>query len=431
MGKTILLMTVTILVLMICCCNGSQVSGYFIIRVFDEDTGRGVPMVELKFPNDVKYWTDSAGIAVINEPSFIDREVFITVRSDGYEYLEETPFGNGALVRIEPERTKELSIHRIMIAERLYRLTGEGIYRDCVMADISTPMKMPLMNAQVLGQDTAVGAIYRGKIFWIWGDTIGPTYFNFRVSGATSDLDDDPAVAVNFDYFTDQNGHAKEMFPHQGKGLVWIEGLIPITDPDGEERLVATYTRQDGLKFPDECGLALFDDQLQIFKPWVRMSCRDHHISSHPFLHDGYWYFYPWLRVPNDWAAIQDSSRWETRNVELPSDPKRPSCVVWNEYRHRWILLAEDSGDVYYAEAARPEGPYGKAVRIIEHDQYNFYNVVTHPFFNKKDGREIYIEGTYTDSFSDAAEKTPRYNYNQVMYRLELDDPRLMDAYEL
>ena len=87
---------------MISCCNGSRVPGYFIIRVFDEDTGRGVPMVELKFPNGVKYWTDSAGIAAINEPSFTGREVFIAVRSDGYKYLEETVFGNGSVVRIEP-----------------------------------------------------------------------------------------------------------------------------------------------------------------------------------------------------------------------------------------------------------------------------------------------------------------------------------------
>jgi hypothetical protein len=101
---------------------------------------------------------------------------------------------------------------------------------------------------------------------------------------------------------------------------------------------------------------------------------------------------------------------------------------VWNEYRQRWILLLEDTGDVYYAEARRPEGPYGKAVKIIHHDEYNFYNVATHTFFNQERGRVIYLEGTYTDAFSRAKERTPRYNYNQVMYRLRLDDPRLREA---
>ena len=403
---------------------------YFIIRVVDEDTGRGVPLVELKFPNELKYWTDSAGVAAIDEPSVVEREVFIAIRSHGYESLKETPLGRGVNVRIEPGRILELRVHRTMIAERLYRLTGEGIYRDSEMAGFPVAMERPMVNALVLGQDTVSATVYKGKIFWIWGDTIGPAYWNFSVSAATSDLGDDPDVAVNYNYFTDPIGRVKRMLPLPSKGLVWIEGLIPMMDPNGEERLIAIYTRQDGLKFPDECGLALFDDRTQVFQPWVQLPCRDQHISSHPFQHDGYWYLYPWLRVPDDWNAIQDSSQWEARDVLLPSNDARPSCVVWNEYRQRWILLLEDTGDVYYSEATQPEGPYGRAVKIIHHDQYNFYNVATHTFSNKEGGRIIYVEGTYTDSFSGAMEKTPRYNYNQVMYRLRLDDPRLQGAQE-
>jgi hypothetical protein len=182
------------------------------------------------------------------------------------------------------------------------------------------------------------------------------------------------------------------------------------------------------LTFPDECGLALFDDAAQLFKPWIEMTCMKEHVSSHPFLHEGYWYLYPSLRVRNDWNAIQDRRQWETREVQLPPNAKRASCVVWNPYRRRWILLLEDTGNIFYAEAREPEGPYGKAIEIIHHDHYNFYNVVTHTFFNQDGGRTIYIEGTYTDSFSSAKEKTPRYNYNQVMYRLQLDDPRLREA---
>ncbi|MBI3860545.1 MAG: hypothetical protein HY290_01470, partial [Planctomycetia bacterium] len=41
-------------------------------------------------------------------------------------------------------------------------------------------------------------------------------------------------------------------------------------------------------------------------------------------------------------------------------------------------------------------------------------------------GRQIFFEGTYTHTFSgNPHETTPRYEYNQVMYRLDLDDPRL------
>lgn len=410
--------------------TSDQTSRYFVVRVVDEQTGRGVPLVRLKLPNEVTYWTDSAGIAALDEPSLQGREVFLGIHSHGYEYPEETLFGRGVNVKLESGKMREVRIRRTMIAERLYRLTGEGIYRDSVMAGLPVPVKDPLLNAQVLGQDTVSAAIYRGRIFWIWGDTIGPAYWNFSVSAATSDLRDDPAVAVNYHYFTDKQARAKQMLPLPRKGLVWIEGLIPMKDPHGEDRLIATYTRQDGLKFPDECGLALFDDALQVFKPWVQMPCTKEHVSAHPFLHDGYWYFYPSLRVLNDWKAIQDPKQWEKRNVLLPPNAKRPSCVVWNKYRQRWILLLEDIGDVYYAEAKQPEGPYNKAVKIIHHDQYNFYNVATHTFFNQEGGRTIYLEGTYTDSFSAAREKTPRYNYNQAMYRLRLDDARLREAQE-
>jgi hypothetical protein len=403
---------------------------YFVVRVVDEETGRGVPLVELKFPNEVKYWTDSAGVAAIDEPSFSGREVFIAIRSHGYEYPDETPLGRGVNARIEPGGVLELSVHRTMIAERLYRLTGEGIYRDSEMAGLPVALEEPRMNALVLGQDTVSATVYRGRIFWIWGDPVGPACWNFSVTAATSDLGDDPVVGVRYNYFTDSEGCVKSMLPLTGKGLVWIEGLIPMIDPNGEERLIAIYTRQDGLKFPDECGLALFNDRLELFQRWVHLPCRDHHVSSHPFLHDGYWYLYPWLRVPDDWNAIQDSSRWETRDVKLPANGGQPSCAVWNEYRNHWILISEDTGRVYYSEGKHPEGPYGRAVEIIHHDRYNFYNVTTHTFFNKEGGRIIYLEGTYTDSFSEAAERTPRYNYNQVMYRLRLDDPRLHAAQE-
>jgi hypothetical protein len=38
----------------------------------------------------------------------------------------------------------------------------------------------------------------------------------------------------------------------------------------------------------------------------------------------------------------------------------------------------------------------------------------------------IFFEGSYTTTFSDGAQPTPRYDYNQIMYRLDLDDARLV-----
>ena len=424
-------------ILLLCATALAQTAPrHFIVRVVDDATGRGVPLVELRLLNEVRYVTDSAGIAALEEPSLWNHKVFLRIEGQGYEFPGDTPFGRGTTVQLAPGGKAEIKVHRKMIAERLYRLTGEGIYRDSVLAGLPVPIKEPLLNGQVLGQDTASAAIYRGKIFWIWGDTVGPASFNFSVTAATSELPDHggmkPSAGVNYTYFLTPEGGVKAMLPLPREGLVWIEGLITVRDPEGAERLLATYTRQQGLAPPDECGIALFDDGRGRFEPWAERPCRGAHISSHPFRYQDagttYWYLYPWLRVPDDWNALRDPEKWETREFQAPPDAKRPSSVTWNEFRQRWILLMENVGEVWYSEARHPEGPYGPSVRIVKHDNYNFYNVVQHAFFNEEKGRIIYFEGTYTDSFSEAREKTPRYNYNQVMYRLALDDPRLAEA---
>ena len=38
------------------------------------------------------------------------------------------------------------------------------------------------------------------------------------------------------------------------------------------------------------------------------------------------------------------------------------------------------------------------------------------------------FEGTYTAEFTNRAQKTPRYDYNQILYRLDLNDPALAPA---
>jgi hypothetical protein len=397
-----------------------------------------VPLIEVKLPGSVSYWTDSAGVAAIQEPAFEEREVFVGISGHGYEYEGSTLLGRGLNLKLKRGGSAEIRMRRTMIAERLYRITGEGTYRDSSLTGAPVPEHVRRFDdGLVLGQDTAVETLYRGKLFWIWGDTVGSTWWNFNVTAATSELPVggglDPAVGIEYRYFTGRDGRVKPMFPLTRKGLVWIEGLFTAVEPGGRERLLATYTVQQGLMPPDECGVAAFNDLTEQFERWFQHPCRkESHRSSHPILYqDGmrqYWYLYPWLRVPNEWKAIRDISRWERRAVQLPAKTLRASSVAWNDFRQRFVLLLEKTGEVWYAEAKRPEGPYGRAVRIVHHNEYNFYNVLQHPVFAQEGGRVIYFEGTYTDSFSGAKIRTPRYNYNQIMYRLRVDDPRLRPA---
>jgi hypothetical protein len=112
------------------------------------------------------------------------------------------------------------------------------------------------------------------------------------------------------------------------------------------------------------------------------------------------------------------------------------SSCAWNAYRKRYIMIASQGhgatmlGEVWYSESERPEGPWVHARKVITHankpsDAHDFYNPVHHPFFDREEGRVIYLEGSYVNTFSGNPHPTPRYEYNQIMYRLDLSDPRL------
>jgi hypothetical protein len=110
--------------------------------------------------------------------------------------------------------------------------------------------------------------------------------------------------------------------------------------------------------------------------------------------------------------------------------------VRWNVWRRRWVIIAVQQGgasflgEVWYAEAKELTGPWRRARKIVTHDRYTFYNPVHHAFLDQEGGRRIYFEGTYSKEFSGNPEATPRYDYNQLMYRLDLGDPRLKAAWD-
>src|SRR5260221_13222942 len=85
-------------------------------------------------------------------------------------------------------------------------------------------------------------------------------------------------------------------------------------------------------------------------------------------------------------------------------------------------------GEIWYAEADAPEGPWRDAHQVLTHDRYSFYNPVHHAFFDQQGGRFIYFEGTYVTSFSRNDDPTPRYDYTTMMYRLDFADERLREG---
>ena len=124
-----------------------------------------------------------------------------------------------------------------------------------------------------------------------------------------------------------------------------------------------------------------------------------------------------------------EDARFCPTDVVHPADRivLHSGTVRWNAYRNKWVLVAGQIGgkssflgEVWYAEAEAPTGPFKQAVRVVTHDRQTFYNVCHHKFLDRDGGQTIHFEGTYTNDFSGNPEKTPRYNYNQVLYRLDL-----------
>jgi hypothetical protein len=476
---------------------------YFKIVVVDDRTGRGVPLVELETVNGLRYYTDTNGIVAFQEPGLMDQTVFFSVRSHGYEFPKDGFGFRGQALKVRAGDSATLKIKRLNVAERLYRTTGGGIYSDSVLVGAKTPLKEPLLNAQVLGSDSVVNAVFHGKLYWFWGDTNRPSYLlgNFQVPGATSVLPKegglDPERGVDLSYFVDAKGVAKETAPLPGAGPTWIGGTFVLRDEKKQERLFAGYVKIRKELEVYERGLVEFDDEAKLFRKVATFDLKaSAYPQGHTFLHrEGgvdYVYFanpFPLVRVRADIEAIRKAENYESftclkegthvedGNVEridghpryawrkntAPTGPpqlsalmkagrlKSEECclafrdvvtgrnvqahsgsVYWNEYRQRWVLIAVQSqgtsylGEVWYAEADTPIGPWVYARKIVTHDKYSFYNPKQHPYFDKDKGRTIFFEGTYTHTFSGNQEKTPRYDYNQILYKLDLDDPRLV-----
>jgi hypothetical protein len=476
---------------------------YFTIQVVDEATRRGVPLVELKTVNHIRFETDSNGIVAFHEPGLMDRDVFFHVRSHGYEFPKDGFGFAGKALRTTPGGKATLSLRRVNIAERLYRVTGGGIYRDSLLTGEPIPVRQPVLNAQVLGSDSVLNAVYRGRIYWFWGDTNRPGHplGNFHTPGATSELPSgdvaNPDRGVDLNYFVGADGFAKPTAEMPGAGPTWIDGLVVLKESTGE-RMFASYGKVKPPLTTYERGLAEWNDDKKEFQrvaaiPGEAVLYPNGHAFQHAVDGVSYVYFanpFPLVRVRATSDQLLDLSQYEAytclksgsripkpvvdRDAEgrirfawrrnapaLPPEEEKSltnagtlkkgegllrltdlesgqpvlahrGSVYWNEYRKRWVLIAVEKfgtsvlGEVWYSEADAPEGPWGYGVKVVTHNRYSFYNPKQHPMFDQHGGRTIYVEGTYTQTFSGNDEATSRYEYNQMMYRLDLSDSRLV-----
>lgn len=498
---------------------------YFGIRIIDEETEIGVPLVEIRTVDDVVWMTDSAGYIAISEPELEGQAVFFQIRSPGYQ-MKKDGFGmEGMSLTVRAGETETIRIRRTQNAERIYRITGRDRYRDSERLAVSPLPSETQPPGKVVGQDSVQTAVYRDRLYWFWGDTNQLRYplGLFRTAGAISDIPPgghpDSLTPIPLQYFVAENGFARAMVDVPEKeGVVWIHGLCVVPDQDGQERMVAQYSRRRGLSEPLEQGLLVWDDNSQIFRV-LRIISLDESwriLRDHPLKHTesgvDYLMFgnpFPVTRVPATFEAIQDPEayeswtcrdapgasgesgrasqpesfslsrpvrdadgrlnwrwqkappvtqedehNWVRKGLIRPNEARflpwdadhdgqqvvmHSGTVFWNSFRQRWVMIAVEHGlhrrtpsllgEVFYSESVSPQGPFRLAKKIAAHPGQSFYNPCHQVTLDRDGGRTIFFEGTYCNTFT-SSPATPRYNYNQLMYRLRLDQSALTELFD-
>jgi hypothetical protein len=430
------------------------------IVVVDAENNWPVPLVELKTVHGERFVTDNAGRVAFDLPELMGRETWLHVSSHGYE-LPADGFGHrGFRFTPQPGGAHTIKVNRTSIAKRIGRVTGAGLFAESQKLGSEVDWK----ESGVLGCDSVQNAVHRGRLFWAWGDTSLASYplGIFDASSATTAVQPltsfEPPLHIEFDYFRDDNGAPRGVAKMAGPGPTWLSGYVSLLDQSGAERLVASYVKIKDTLTAYESGLCAWNDEAERFESvrtlWTKSAKhpeRPPMPSGHPAIvtdeQGKRWVLFgdplPKLRCLATFEAWQDPANWEILEPQVTfasaadgaAVKPHAGSIAWNEFRKRWVTVFHETwgkpsafGELWYAEAESPTGPWGPAVKILSHDNYTFYNPRIHPGFTPAGSPILLFEGTYTATFADRPVPTPRYDYNQVMYRLDLDDPRLAPA---
>lgn len=425
----------------------------FEIRVIDEENGWPVPLIELRTTHEVSFITDNAGVIAFDLPELMGQPTWFHISGHGYE-VKKDGFGyRGKQITPAPGGSTTIQVKRTQLAKRIGRLTGAGLFAESQKLGRFLDWK----ETGVLGCDSVQNAIYKNQMFWAWGDTTLARYplGIFHMTGGLTSIQPftsfEPPLLPAFDHFTNQQNQPRGIAEMPGSGPTWLSGFVSLPDACGKEHLVACYQKIRPPLTAYELGLCVWNEDKEIFEREQVIWTRENDSEKLPLAPEGHvnlwtdptgqkWALFgdpfPRLKIPatfeswknpEAWIALQPQMTVPAHNTNKSIRPHRGS-IAWNEFRKRWVSVftqyGGDSsflGEIWYAEADQPTGPWESAVQVVTHDNYTFYNPKLHPEFSPLGSPVLLFEGTYTRQFSKTNVATPRYEYNQVLYRLDLD----------
>lgn len=432
----------------------------FRIEVVERGSGWPVCLVELETVHHLKFVTDNAGVVAIDAPELMGREMYFHVRGNGYEHPPDGFGYRGVKLTPLPGETARIELDRTIIAKRIGRITGAGLYAESQKLG----QHLDWQESGVFGQDSVQNAVHNGRMFWAWGDTNLSRYplGLFDMASATTEVQPldsfEPPLKLRLEYFRDDRGLPRAVAKMAGPGPTWLGGYVSVNDQTGKQHLVASYIKVRNLLEAYESGLCVWNDETQNFEFLKKLWTKSDSEPKQPPMPDGHpmvyeeegekWLLFgnplPNMRCPATFEAWQDPQQWERlspqQHLQSADDganvKPHSGSIAWNEYRQRWVTVFMEHfgkpsafGELWYAEALSPYGPWGPAVKVLSHENYTFYNPRLHPEFTPANSPVLLFEGTYTEQFSNKATPTPRYDYNQILYRLDLVDPKLQPAH--
>jgi hypothetical protein len=276
--------------------------------------------------------------------------------------------------------------------------------------------------------------------------------------GAESDLNpfalEEMPIRPNLSFFRDNSGSLRPIADIDHPGPVWLGGLLSLKDRNGRDHLVASYAKIKGPLQVEEFGLCEWSETDRVFrtvKPLWKRGTNEPTDPEQVAVPDGHAVRYrdssgkDWVLFSNPTPRIQIRDAYEdwmdpaTWLVHPKQDTIRShdgsmiqihrGDIAWSGYSKKWVMVftqffgrSSPLGEIWLSTSDSPLGDWSPAVPIVTHTNYTFYNPMIHSEWLRDDQPWIYFEGTYTAEFANKPEKTPRYDYNQILYRVRLED---------
>jgi hypothetical protein len=406
----------------------------------------------------VRLVSDNAGVIAFDLPELMGQETWFEVIGHGYG-VKPDGFGySGIRLRPEPGQRLQVKVTRQLPAQRLGRLTGTGLFAESQKLG----EHLDWHDGSILGCDSIVTATFQKKLYWFWGDTNLAHYplGIFNVSGATTENfvpPTQPPLAIEYHYFTaspsKQNPpRARGVVDIPGDGPTWLWGAIALPDAQGKEHLVGSVVKIKNGLTPYRWDLAEWNEAEAKFTSIAILWQQSPTTPHAPTVPEGHavrwtdpngkaWILFcnpfPILRCPATYEDWKNPATWEKLTSEKKATTPEGTTIAvhgghiaWHPWSKKWLAIFSQKagassflGEIWLAEAQTPTGPWVNARQVATHKNYSFYNPILHAEFFRDDSPLVYFEGTYVITFSSNQQPTPRWDYNQVLYQVDLSQP--------